>query len=70
MDKNKAQELKNTEEERKEKNRSMILYAISIIVGILLVALFMYRQNKVMRMVVDMRKAQVNLVEKKQQEYL
>ncbi len=70
MDKNKAQELKDTEEELKEKNRSMIMYAISIIVGILLIALFMYRQNKVMRMVVDMRKAQVDLVEKKQQEYL
>lgn len=70
MDKNKAEKLKKTEEEHKEKNRRMIIYGITIIVGILLVALFMYRQNKVMRMVADMRKAQVDLVEKKQQEYL
>ena len=70
MSKNKEKELENKEEEQKEKNRRMLIYGISIVFGILLIATFVYRQNKVMRMVADMRKAQMDLVEKKQQEYL
>lgn len=70
MEKNKEKESKKSEEARKEKEKRMLMYGIFVIVGVLLLGLFLYRQNKVMRMVKEMRKAQMDLVEKKQQEYL
>lgn len=70
LDKNKEQELKDKTEQQKSNKRRMIIYGICAIIGMSLIILFVYRQNKVMRMVTDMRKAQMDLVEKKQQEYL
>lgn len=70
LEKNKEQQLKEKAEQQEDKKRRMLIYGICTLVGISLVILFVYRQNKVMRMVADMRKAQMELVEKKQQEYL
>ncbi|WP_299763919.1 tetratricopeptide repeat protein [uncultured Dokdonia sp.] len=69
LEKNKEQQLREKAEQQEDKKRRMIIYGICTLVGISLIVLFVYRQNKVMRMVADMRKAQMELVEKKQQEY-
>lgn len=70
LEKNKKQQEIDKEETQKAKKRRMLIYVLCSIVGLSLIAFFVYRQNKVMRMVADMRKAQMELVEKKQQEYL
>ncbi|WP_299676546.1 tetratricopeptide repeat protein [uncultured Dokdonia sp.] len=70
LDKNKEQQQKDKVVQEEDRKRRMIIYVVCSIIGLSLIGYFSYRQNKVMRMVADMRKAQMDLVEKKQQEYL